>query len=307
MTNDATIDNNKNNKNDYSNIPGTGKINSQSIETIGEAIKEAAENKEEVIVEGPTSTMEHTNINESSSSNIKEGFLDKDNDAGIVLPVDQDNNSEISIEAKDNSKDTLKVEDKINIGSGNIKETAVNSITTIPVQEKVKVEVDTEVDLRAEDNDIGSRSKVNIDTNALTTEIPTAKKEQQQRKPNSNETKKRLLSGIKELEKGSYNTNLDFMMNMFTDNIEKMAKNYMEFSHLFNRINEQQIQFTENISNRYNELQRESSNLLYNTLNSIFENTNILFQNNQIYFQKLSEVALIYTNSRFTSSYSLLQ
>ena len=140
--------------------------------TIGEAVKEALETGQEVIMQGPSDTEELDDIKDIISNSAQLNELDKEMDKGIALSVDQTDASKLEISVNDTPEDPL-IEDKI-IVNPDKEEAKVETVTTIPADEGIDIEVKTEVDVPIENKNknVESDLKVLVHSPDLTTEIP---------------------------------------------------------------------------------------------------------------------------------------
>ena len=109
--------------------------------TIGDAVKEALETDKKVIMEGPTDVGGIADIQNSISNVNGLDKIDKEIDKGIVLSVDETNNSKIELNVKDTSVKTSLIEDKIIINKESAEDATVATVTTITAEEGVEVEV----------------------------------------------------------------------------------------------------------------------------------------------------------------------
>lgn len=146
--------------------------------TIGEAVKEAIETGKEVIMEGPTDAGDITGVNAGDLLNANEQEkINKEIVNGIVMSLDNEYDSKIAIDVNDPSEKTSLVEDKIIINpesSGEITEASVATVTTIPTEEGIEVEVQTDVEVPVGDKDKGvdSELKLKVKSPTSSTEIP---------------------------------------------------------------------------------------------------------------------------------------
>ncbi|MBA3284115.1 MAG: hypothetical protein H0U27_03515 [Nitrosopumilus sp.] len=146
--------------------------------TIGEAVKGAIETGKEVIMEGPTDAGDITGVNADDLLNTNEQEkINKEIVNGIVMSPDNEDDSKIAIDVTDHAKETSLIEDKIIISpesSGEITEASVATVTTIPTEEGIEVEVQTGVEVPVEDKDKGvdSELKLKVKSPTSSTEIP---------------------------------------------------------------------------------------------------------------------------------------
>ncbi len=146
--------------------------------TIGEAVKEAIETGKEVIMEGPTDAGDITGFNADDLLNTNEQEkINKEIVNGIVVSLDNEDDSKISIDVNDTSEETSLIEDKIIINpesSGEVTEASVATVTTIPTEEGIEVEVQTDVEVPVEDKDKGVESELKLKVKSPTssTEVP---------------------------------------------------------------------------------------------------------------------------------------
>lgn len=148
--------------------------------TIGEAVKESLETGREVTVEGPTDAGDITGVNADDLLNTNEQKkINKEIVNGIVMSLDNKDDSKIAIGVNDESKEeeTSLIEDKIIINpesSGEATEASVATVTTIPAEEGIEVEVQTEVEVPVEDKDkeVESDLKLKVKSPTSSTEVP---------------------------------------------------------------------------------------------------------------------------------------
>ncbi len=147
--------------------------------TIGQAVKEAIETGREVIVEGPTDSGDITGVNADNLLNTNEQEkINKEIVNGIVMSLDNNDDSKIAIEAIDSTEEeTSLIEDKIIINpesSGEVTEASVATVTTIPAEEGIEVEVQTDVEVPVEDKDkdVESDLKLKVKSPTSSIEVP---------------------------------------------------------------------------------------------------------------------------------------
>jgi hypothetical protein len=182
------------NKNNLNSIGGDQPNNKKKPEapTIGDAVKEAVEAGKEVVMEGPTNAGDITGISTDNIINANEhGKINKEIVDGIAMSLNNEDDSKIAIETKEPNVGTALTQNKIIIDSestGETKEVAVATLTTIPTENGIDVEVQTEVEVPIEDKDkeIGSESKLNVKTANLSTTIPIVE-DQSSQSPSASE------------------------------------------------------------------------------------------------------------------------
>ncbi len=169
--------NNENNSDSTINNQANNKKKSVTP-TIGEAVKEAIETGKEVVVEGPTDAGDTTGVTADDlfKSNEQEK-INKEIVNGIVMSLDDADDSKIAIDVNDISEETSLIEDKIIINpesSGDVKEATVSTVTTIPTEGGIEVEVQTEVEVpvKDKDKDVESELKLKVKSPTLSAEVP---------------------------------------------------------------------------------------------------------------------------------------
>ncbi len=174
--------------------------------TIGEAVKEAIDTGHEVLMEGPTDAGDITGVNADDLLNTNEQEkINKEIVNGIVMSLDDEDDSKITIDVNGASEETSLIEDKIIINpesSGEVSEASVATVTTIPTEEGIEVEVQTEVEVPVEDKDrdIESELKLKVKSPTLSTEVSLTD-EQTSHSP--------MIQDTSDLEKGKTSDSLD--------------------------------------------------------------------------------------------------
>src|SRR5919112_2979188 len=158
------------NSNDSNNQTGDKKR--VSPPTIGEAVKKAIETGKEVIMQGPSDTEDLDDIKDIISKSAQLNESVKEMDKGIALSIDQTNASKLEISVNDATEGPL-VDDKI-IVNPDREEAKVETVTTIPADEGIDIEVKTEVEVPIEDKNknVESDLKLLVHSPDLTTEVP---------------------------------------------------------------------------------------------------------------------------------------
>ncbi len=281
--------------------------------TLGEAVKEAIETGKEVVVEGPTDAGDLTGVNADSLFNTNEQErINKEIVNGIVVSLDDGDESKIAIDVKDTSEGTSSVEDKIIINpeiSGEVKEATVATVTTIPAEGEIEVEVQTEVEVPVEDKDkeVESELKLKVKSPTLSTEVPIT----------AEHTPHSPSSTTSDLEKRKTATSLDahaiqqqlsndgsYSEPMITDINKKTDKTMNEFSQYpitNDKSQKRTPKATINVVNDYIKFQNQAINSLLGAYIPILDTTNNMFLTNQTLYGRILEIcsksSTIYTEN----------
>ena len=165
-------ENNRTKNNDNTNKDKNNSLN-PPITTIGEAVKEAIETREEVVVEGTQTAGELTGITENQQdknilNNSKENLDDKTN----LNNLTKDNSKlEVNVINSPNETASLSKEEKIILNpkeSENGKEATITTVTTIPT-EGVNVEAETEFTVPLKEKEKNIKAENNVQVNPMTT------------------------------------------------------------------------------------------------------------------------------------------
>jgi hypothetical protein len=164
-------ENNKNNKNENKSLD-------QPITTIGEAVKEAIETGEEVVVAGPQTAGELTGITENQQNdniqNISNENINDKTNLNNTLP----DNSKIEVNVTKSPDDTssLAKEEKVILNpkesDTSSDEATIKTITTIPT-EGVNVEDETDVTIPLQDKEENVKTETDVQVNPMTTNTST--------------------------------------------------------------------------------------------------------------------------------------
>jgi hypothetical protein len=159
-------DNNKNNKNENKSLD-------QPITTIGEAVKEAMETGEEVVVAGPQTAGELTGITENQQNdNIQNISNENINDKTNLNNTLPDNSKiEVNVTKSPNDTSSLAKEEKVILNpkesDNSSDEATIKSITTIPT-EGVNVEAETDVTVPLKDKEENVKAETDVQVNPMT-------------------------------------------------------------------------------------------------------------------------------------------
>ena len=164
-------ENNRSNKNDNINKNENNSLD-PTITTIGEAVKEAIETGDEVVVEGTQTAGELTGLIENQQDeniiNTSKGNL---NDKNNLNNITKDNSKlEVNVINSPNETPSLSKEEKVILDpkeSKNAKEATMTTVTTIPT-EGVNVEAETEFTVPLKDKEENIETETNIQANAMT-------------------------------------------------------------------------------------------------------------------------------------------
>ena len=291
--------------------------------SIGEAVKEAIETGREVIIEGPTdsgvvgaeATGDTTGIKNSTFNINGLDKVNKEIDKGIVMSLDETNDSKIEINVKDPSAEGPLNEDKIILNQESEGAT-IAAVTTIPAEEEgVEVEVQTEVEVPVDDKDkdIESELKVLVRSPTLPTEVPlmlssspSSSTSQQPLTPLLQQERTSTSFNKQENQQSSNKVLLDETKNNINKATNKSTQTISRYTQTSDKVQEQISQATKDITDGYMELQIQTINSFQTTFASILENTNTIFWNNSTYCRKLPEIysrmALVYTENTIAVS-----
>ncbi|MER5175816.1 MAG: hypothetical protein ABJB76_04825 [Candidatus Nitrosocosmicus sp.] len=285
--------------------------------SIGEAVKEAIETGREVIIEGPTdsgvvvveaaATGDTTGIKNSTFNINGLDKVNKEIDKGIVMSLDETNDSKIEINVKDPSTETSLIEDKIILNQESA-EATIAAVTTIPAEEGVEVQTEVEVLVEDKDKDIESELKVLVHSPTLSTEVPlmSSSSPQQPLTPLLQQERTSTSFNKQENQQSSNKVLLDETKNNINKSTNKSTQTISRYTQTIDKVQEQISQATKDITDGYMELQIQTINSFQNTFASILENTNTIFWNNSTYCRKLPEIysriALVYTENTIAVS-----
>ncbi len=272
--------NNDNDLNDDNNKPN---IKKESLTpTIGDAVKTAVETNKEVKFAGPAEVgniihRDKNLINKSDNA----GAIDNENN----MTVDETIDSKLEVNIKDSGLEIPSNENRIIVNQEDSAESNVESITTIPTEEGVEVEVLTEVEVPVKDKnkDVESDSKVKIRSHGLSAEIPLS----------SNYSHGNSIDQKIETPNTFNYTNPDAISESINESINENKYGYSIDSRNFNTFEknfEQMSRNTINVAKNYMDLQCQIINSFQNTVIDSLKNTNNLLMNHQIYCTKMSEL-----------------
>jgi hypothetical protein len=276
--------------------------------TIGDAVKEAVETGKEVVMEGPTDAGDITGISTDNLYNANDhGKINKEIVDGIVMSIDNEDDSKISIDVKDSKEGDSLIQDKIIINPesiGEIKEATIATVTTIPTEKGTEVEVHTEVEVPIEDKDmeVESESKLNVKSANLSTSIPIT--EEQLPQP--------AMSSVSNSNKEVIPTRLDnpaVQQQVYDDGlltkpmVDNTRNNYASMQNISKYPNANDAFQTETfkptkyIADDYLKFQDQTIDYLQTSFIPILNNANNVFLKNQTLCNRLLE---IYSRSSFT-------
>ena len=160
-------------------IPSTDSKSKVTVPTIGEAVKEAIETGEEVVLQGKTDvgyTPPDTNElpNKSNDTNV----LLESNDLVLSSADNSTDSSKIEVTTATPSNEVPVVDERIIIDhyeERNKEEAKIASVTSIAADEEgLEVEVQTEIEVPIEESEkkVESQSKVIVDTGEASKELP---------------------------------------------------------------------------------------------------------------------------------------
>jgi hypothetical protein len=275
--------------------------------TIGEAVKEAIETGREVVMAGPTEAGDTTGVIDDA---IQPRELDQGNrgqDKGFALSPDDSDGSKININAKDPSQDSPLVEDTIIVKPEDAEESpgeaTIATVTTVPAEEGIDVEVQTELDVPLEDKDkdVESDLKVKVHSPTVSKEVPLSPPQQQQIPPSASVGENELTSSRfnnkekqehphKNLDKDKYNAQIP------TGDTGSNSPH----SQSTDEVQQQTFQVARDIANNYRDFQKQLINSFQSMFVPYFGNTNLVWDN-QAYLDRLSgaysRMAIIYTEN----------
>jgi hypothetical protein len=164
-------ENNRSNNKDNMNKNENNSLD-PTITTIGEAVKEAIETGDEVVVEGTRTAGELIGIRENQQDenilNTSKGNL---NDKNNLNNITKDNSKlEVNVINSPNETPSLSKEEKVILDpkeSKNAKEATMTTVTTIPTEE-VNVEAETEFTVPLKDKEENIETETNIQANPMT-------------------------------------------------------------------------------------------------------------------------------------------
>ena len=164
-------ENNRSNNNDNKNKNEINPLN-PTITTIGEAVKEAIETREEVVVEGTQTAGELTGIIENQQDkNIPNTSKENLNDKTNLNNITKDNSKlEVNVINSPNEAGSSSKEEKIILNpkeSENDKEATITTVTTIPT-EGVNVEAETEFTVPLKDKKENVEAETDVQVNQMT-------------------------------------------------------------------------------------------------------------------------------------------
>ncbi|HXT84742.1 MAG TPA: hypothetical protein VN704_10515 [Verrucomicrobiae bacterium] len=270
-------DNNLNNDNSKFNIK-----KKSLTPTIGDAVKTAVETNKEVQFAGPAEVGDIIHRDKN--------LINKSDNAGVIanennVTSDETIDSKLEVNIKESGLEIPSNENRIIVNQEDSTESNVESITTIPTEEGVEVEVLTEVEVPVKDKnkDVESDSKVKIHSHGLSAEIPLSSNysrggstDQKIETPNTfNYTNPNPISeSINEsINKNRYGYSIDSRnFNTFEKNFEQISRN------------------TINVARNYMDLQCQIINSFQNTIIYSLKNTNHMLMNHQIYCTKMPEL-----------------
>ena len=159
-------DNNKINKNDENNSLD------KSITTIGEAVKEAIETGEEVVVAGPQTAGELTGtIEDKKTDNIQNISNDKltNPQTNVNDSISDNSKLEVNLTKSSNDQTSMAKEEKIILNpkeSDNNDEATIKTITTIPT-EGVNVEAATDMTIPVTDKEENIKAETDVEVTPM--------------------------------------------------------------------------------------------------------------------------------------------
>ena len=265
--------------------------------TIGEAVKEAIETGKEVIMQGPSDTEDLDDIKDIVSNSAQINESDKEMDKGIALSLDQTDASKLEISVNDTPEDPL-IEDKI-IVNPDKEEAKVETVTTIPADEGIDIEVKTEVEVPIKDKNknVESDLKVLVHSTDATTEVPIDPSS------SSSTQKERTISAF---NKEKNQQAIDKESTETKDNLNKKIDNVLHTisSTNFENIDKANRQITptaKDMMNKYVEFQTQAINSFQSAFYTLLENNSNIFWNSHIYCTNIQEtyskIAMAYTEN----------
>jgi hypothetical protein len=278
-----------------------------STPTIGDAVKEAIETGKEVIMQGPTDTEDFDDLKDIISNATQLTESDKEMDKGIALSVDQTDTSKLEISVNDASEDLL-IDDKI-IVSPDKEEAKVETVTTIPADEGIDIEVKTEVEVPIENKnkDVESDQKVLVHSPDLTTEVSIDSSSMPSSSPSYSSLEKERNISTFDKEKDQQSTDKGSIETK--DNLNKKFDNIpITFSSTifenFDKANIQITQTAKDMMNKYVEFQTQAINSFQSAFYTLLENSSNIFWNSHLYCTNMQEtyskMAMAYTENTIT-------
>jgi hypothetical protein len=274
--------------------------------TIGEAVKEAIETGKEVVMAGPTEAGDTTGVKDDAlqPSELDQG--NKGQDKGFALSPDNSDGSKININVTDPSQDSPLAEDKIIVkpedAKENPEEATIATVTTVPADEGIDVEVQTELDVPLEDKDkdVESELKVKVHSPTVSKEVPLSP-QQQQISPSASVGENELTSSrfnnkekqehtLKNLDKDKENAQMPM----------GETESNSPHSQSTDEVQKQTFQVARDIANNYRDFQKQLITSFQSTFVPYFGNTNLVWDS-QAYLGRLlgaySRMAIIYTEN----------
>ena len=271
-----------------------------SSPTIGEAVKEALETGKEVIMQGPSDTEVLDDIKDIISNSTQLTESDKELDKGIALSVDQTDSSKLEISVNDEQEDPL-IEDKI-IVNPDKEEAKVETVTTIPADDGVDIEVKTEVDVPIENKnkDVESDLKVLVHSPDLTTEIPIDPSSMPSSLSSSLQNESTISTFDKEQDKQSTDKGYDETKDNLNKKIDNVSNTVpTTIFENFDKANIQIAQTAKDMMNKYVDFQTQAINSFQSTFYALVENSSNLFWNSHLYCTNMQE-----TYSKMAKAYT---
>lgn len=171
-------ENNRSNNNDNMNKNENNSLD-PTITTIGEAVKEAIETGEEVVVAGPQTAGELTGITENQQNdNIQNISKENINDKTNLNNTLADNSKiEVNVTKSPNGTSSLAKEEKVILNpkesDNSSDEATIKTITTIPT-EGVNVEAETDVTVPLKDKEENVKAETDVQVNPMTSTSPNS-------------------------------------------------------------------------------------------------------------------------------------
>ncbi len=281
--------------------------------TIGEAVKEAIETGKEVIMEGPTDAGDITGFNADDLLNTNEQEkINKEIVNGIVVSLDNEDDSKISIDVNDTSEETSLIEDKIIINpesSGEVTEASVATVTTIPTEEGIEVEVQTDVEVPVEDKDKGVESELKLKVKSPTssTEVPLTD-EQTSNSPLSAEsdlekekTPESLDNPLTQRQLSNNDLYAEPTLDSANKNMETKMTDIPKYANTDDESQKRALQSTKDAFDDYVKFQNQTINSFQGAFIPILDTTNNMFLTNQTFWGRVMEIysksSAIYTEN----------
>jgi hypothetical protein len=276
--------------------------------SIGEAVKEAVETGKEVVMAGPTEAGDTTGVIDDAlqSSELDQG--NKGPDKGFALSPDNRDGSKININVKGPSQDSPLVEDKIFVNPEDVKENpeeaTIAAVTTVPAEEGIDVEVQTELDVPLEDKDkdVESELKVRVHSPTVSKEVPLSPQQQQQQiSPTASLGENELISSRFDNKENQEHPHKN--LDKDKDNAEIPAdetESNSPHSQSIDEVQKQTFQVTRDIANNYRDFQKQLINSFQSMFFPHFGNPSLVWDN-QAYLGRMlgaySRMAIIYTEN----------